>query len=255
MNSVKYLLRMAVTLPVMPLLTRQGKKIRSSVPRLPEASEPSGTTGSGPRTLQLITLGESTMAGIGAARHQDGFAGTLATGLAKQYNATVSWQVYAKSGYTAARLDREILPKIKEEEADLIVIGLGGNDSFRLTPPWSWRRHILQLCENLRHRFGNIPLVFINMPPVREFPAFTPLIRRVAGSHAELLGSTLNRLAEHLPGVYYMAERITLDKWRNQLHYSGKQPEFFSDGVHPAPLAYQIWARETLQFIRQNDVI
>ncbi|MEQ8703403.1 MAG: hypothetical protein RIC19_05770 [Phaeodactylibacter sp.] len=58
------------------------------------------------------------------------------------------------------------VPQIAETDIDLIVIGLGGNDAFRLNPPWRWRRNIRELITALRQRFSETPVVFTNMPPI-----------------------------------------------------------------------------------------
>jgi len=255
MNYLKYSLRIAASLPWLPALVRQGKQIRRTVPRLPAASGPVGSSGKGSESLTLITLGESTMAGIGVDTHQNGFTGSLAEALSKQYDARVSWKVYAKSGFTASMLSRRMLPHVQEKTADIIVIGLGGNDAFHLTPPWTWRRNILQLIKALRQQFSDTPIVFINMPPIREFPAFTPLIRKIIGSHAEMLGDVLETMADPQKKVWFISEQIELARWRRRLDLPGDPSDFFSDGVHPSPLTYKIWGLETARFIAENNVI
>ncbi len=255
MLAMKYILRMLAWIPLLPWLYYQGQGIRRTVPRLPVANDPAGTTGNGPTKLCLITLGESTMAGVGVETHRDGFSGTLAEGMASQYDASIRWKVFARSGLTASGLaDMEILQP-GNQAPDLIVIGTGANDAFRLNAPWHFRKCILRLINKLRNQYGSIPIVFLNMPPVREFPAFTPLIRRVVGSHVELLGKVLEKTVSSIPDVYYVADVIKLEKWKYQLNFRGKEPEFFSDGVHPSPLTYQVWARETVKFIRHHQIL
>lgn len=148
--NIKYVLGAIVSIPLLPLLYFQGKKIKKTIPKLPEAK---GTTGlisvSNSTNLQLITIGESTIAGVGVQTHKDGFTGTLATSLSQQLETSISWKVYAKSGYTAKRVTQKIIPTISEKPVDLIVIGLGGNDSFELSSPKKWRKP-LRLLTNIR---------------------------------------------------------------------------------------------------------
>jgi hypothetical protein len=75
-----------------------------------------------------------------------------------------------------------------ETAADLIVIGLGGKDAFTLSDQRNWSLHIRSLVIELKRRFGETPIVFINMPPIKAFPAFTPLIKYSIGNLVEILG-------------------------------------------------------------------
>jgi lysophospholipase L1-like esterase len=36
---------------------------------------------------------------------------------------------------------------------------------------------------------------------------------------------------------------------------SGDKADFFSDGVHPAPITYQIWAEEVADFIQKKAIL
>jgi lysophospholipase L1-like esterase len=256
MEDIKYILSGLLVAPLLPLMAVQGKRIRASVPKLPSAKGPSGYIGDGKgQALRLITLGESTIAGIGVETHAEGFSGTLARALADQLGKPVAWKVYAESGYTAERVTEKLVPQIAENDIDLIVIGLGGNDAFHLNSPWRWRRSIRELIAALRQRFSETPVVFTNMPPIKRFPAFTPLIKRVVGSHVELLGRSLDHVTEPMPNVFYYTRVITLEDWRDRLGVSAPPADYFSDGVHPSALTYQVWARDVAGYIRRLGIL
>lgn len=256
MEDIKYILSGLLVAPLLPFILIQGKRIRASVPKLPPAKGPSGYSGVGTgQALRLITIGESTIAGIGVETHAEGFSGTLARALADQLGKPVAWKVYARSGYTAERVMEILVPQITETDVDLIVIGLGGNDAFHLNSPWRWRRSIRELIAALRQRFHETPVVFTNMPPIKSFPAFTPLIKRVVGSHVEWLGQALDRVVQPLPNVFYYARVITLEDWRDRLSISAPPADFFSDGVHPSALTYQVWARDMAGYIGRLGVL
>ncbi len=256
MEDLKYILRAVGVAPLLPLMAAQGKRIRASVPKLPPASGPEGIVekGSG-LPIRVIALGESTIAGIGVETHEEGFSGTLARALADQLGKPVAWKVYARSGYTAKRVTEKLIPQIAETDIDLIVIGLGGNDAFHLNSPWRWRRSIRDLIAALRERFPETPVVFTNMPPIKNFPAFTPLIKRVVGSHVELLGRSLDHVTEPMPNVFYYARVITLEDWRDRLGVSAPPADFFSDGVHPSALTYQVWARDVARYVGRLGIL
>ena len=111
--NLRYLSAAVISLPLLPLMYYQGKQIRANVPRLPEATgieglcESNGNTGN---PLNVIFIGESTIAGVGVRTHKEGFAGTFAAEISQLFNLNVKWKVYARSGYTAKKVDAEIIP-------------------------------------------------------------------------------------------------------------------------------------------------
>lgn len=255
--NLRYILGLPLAVPLLPFLYFQGKKIRRTVPVLSEAGDPDGISfGRSKQRLHVLLIGESTMAGVGVDSHETGFAGTLARKLSEQLRTTVSWQVFARSGYTARLMAHRLLPKVTTTHVDLIVIGVGGNDAFRLTTPAKWRRHITVLIKILKQRFSDAPIVFINMPPIKEFPAFTPLIRLVIGNLVQILGQELQKVTDKFDRVYYNKEIIRLKDWKGRFNSQLPPDElFFRDGVHPLSLTYQTWAEDTVRFILDKKVL
>ncbi|MBT8221306.1 MAG: SGNH/GDSL hydrolase family protein [Bacteroidia bacterium] len=251
----KFFLNALKTVPVLPILYLQGKQIRRNIPDLPEAT---GTEGfvevAGSTPIRLLTIGESTIAGIGVSTHEDGFTGALAREIAQIHGVSVQWKVCAQSGINARDAGSELIPRLKETTADLIVIGLGGNDAFEFNTPWRWRRDIHQLVTAVKDIFKTTPIFFTNMPPIRNFPAFTPLLQNVLGGHVELLGEELRKIVAPTNNVYYNDEVISFETWNKKYNIEGDATRYFSDGVHPSRLTYQIWARDMAAFINNQLV-
>jgi lysophospholipase L1-like esterase len=236
----------------------QGKQIRANVPELPEAKGIEGTSEyreKKEKTLRVLAIGESTIAGVGVQTHEEGFTGTFAKELSHLLDVSTVWKVYARSGYTAKRMERKIIPKITENQADLIVIGLGGNDAFTLNRPWKWRMEIHSLIQSIKLKFPGAIIVFCNMPPIKEFPAFTPLIKFTVGNLVEILGDELNSVVAKHENVFYFGDKITLKGWIEKFKLKVKKKEFFSDGVHPSKLTYQTWAKDIANQVFKNERI
>ena len=252
-NQLKYLIGILCSLPLSPILYLQGKQIRAKVPSLPEASGTEGVTNSNqPVDLQLITIGESTMAGVGVKTHAEGFSGTFAKELAAKTKKNIHWKVYAKSGITAKRVPSELITNITEKQADLIVIGLGANDAFEGNSPYTWRKGIEQTIRSLRIKFPDAPIFFTNMPPIKEFPAFTFLIKQTIGNLVELHGQELQRIVLNQPALFYNAEVLWVKNWLKGALANKTTIDFFSDGVHPSKLTYQEWAKDFANFVTQH---
>ncbi|MFK7810489.1 MAG: SGNH/GDSL hydrolase family protein [Saprospiraceae bacterium] len=254
--NLKYLFGAGLSIPLLPLMYVQAKNIRASIPKLPEAT---GLTGvakqSSKKVLRMLTIGESTIAGVGVNTHEEGFTGTLAKTLAAGLGSNIQWKVYAKSGYTAKRVTYKILPTITEQAVDLVVIGLGANDAFKLNRPGKWRDQMQTLIETLRSRFPDTPICFINMPPIKEFPAFTKLIKMTIGNLVEILGQELDKLVKRQKHVYFRSDIITMKGWSKKFKLNKTRKDFFSDGVHPSKLTYQIWGKNFGEFLLSNEEI
>ena len=253
--NLKYLIGAIISIPSLPIMYFQGKRIKKKIPQLPEAKGNEGHAackeGSDAR-LNIISLGESTIAGVGVETHEEGFTGTLAKELSNLLQANISWKVYAKSGYNARKVRQLLLPQIKEDKIDLIVIGLGGNDAFELNRPSAWRTQVISLLEAIHRRFPETPIVFCNMPPIKLFPAFTPLIKFTIGNLVEILGQELESTADRFENTFYFGEKITFEEWSKRYDVETSEQNFFSDGVHPSKLTYQVWAKDVASNIFNN---
>lgn len=249
----QYFLGALCTIPIAPLLYYQGKQIKKTIPDLPEAIGMQGKVIlPNTKNFHLLILGESTMAGVGVSTNEEGFAGSLAKALAQQFQQTVNWSVYAKSGYNAKKVERELLPQIQEKSAELIVIGLGANDTFELNTPFTWRKHLISLIKSIRSQFPHTPIAFTNMPPVKEFAAFPKSLQLTLGNLAVLLQKELTILVDETPNVYFDNRRLAIEEWILKNDPTATPADLFSDGVHPSKRSYELWAKEFSGFICEH---
>jgi len=157
---------------------------------------------------------------------------------------TVQWQVLAKSGYTAREATDLLAPQIPVKPIDLIMIGLGGNDTFQINSPLKWKRDFEELIQSTRQRQPDCPIVIANMPPVGGFPAFPKLIQLFLGGLVSLHGKSILDFPKKYPNVYYYYHPIRFNDWESRTSQSSDINDFFSDGVHPSALTYQLWAEQ-----------
>lgn len=246
-THIIYFIGLLLISPMLPLLYIQGKRVKKRIPRLSEARNPRGnstTAEESGKGLKMVVIGESTMAGVGVETHDEGFSGCLAGELSRIWGLDVEWSVHARSGYTVQELTEEILPEIHENGVDLIVVGVGANDAFALNSTWKWKIHITKMIKNVRLRYPTAAIVFSQMPPIKEFTAFTPLMKFVMGNLVELYGRILERITINLENVHYVNEVITINSWAEKFSLEAHKSEFFSDGVHPSRLTYETWAKD-----------
>ena len=242
-----------LVLPFLPLLLFLGKRVRQSIPDLPEASE--NLTGSiigNSETIQILTLGESTIAGVGVTDHTHGITGQVAKTLHSLSGKTIYWQVLACNGYTAENVNQLLVPQIPQHALDFIVIGLGGNDTFKFNSPLTFKKNMVRLLDNIQRLQPNAQIIIANMPPIGEFPAFPWLIQLILGSLVKLHGAVIRDIPQRYHHVSYMDETIRLKDWIKRKDGNWTPADLFSDGVHPSATTYAIWGEEIGQFALKN---
>lgn len=210
--------------------------ISRRIPHLPDAAGPlSGCTadaaGDG---LSILFVGDSSVAGVGAAHHEEALAGQFSTALAERTGRPVTWRVLARSGDTVRGLTELVASHADELDADLVVLSAGTNDALRLRRPSAWRADVRILVGALRARLGRaVPVLVIGIPPVHRFGSLPRLFRWSIGGYARLLDRQLARLSGELPDLRHLLP--------------GELPtdtaQFFAvDRFHPSPLGYRTWA-------------
>lgn len=249
-DRLRYFLGILMAIPVFPLMYFQARKLKRDFPDLPEAQNPGGKTEGAPG-LNLLMLGESSIAGVGVEDHRDAISGELTAELSGLSQKAISWQVVAKSGYTARQVREQLVARIPDERFDLIVIGLGGNDTFKLNTPWYWKKSMRKLVQALHQKHPESQIVITYMPPVHTFLAFSPLIRFFLGNLTKLLGREMTRLAPDYDYLSYFNYVVSWEHWIT--HSEARNPgDFFSDGVHPSALTYRLWGQDTARFIYES---
>lgn len=246
MIYIKYLFGLILAIPLLPLLYLDGKNVRKKVPKIAEAKEPNGLfelPGSS-KTLSLITIGESSMASVGVDTHQLGFTGSVVKTICLGLKSSCEWSVYAQNGFTLNDVRVKLLPKIEEQSPEFIVVGIGGNDGFHLSTPWMFKRNLNALIDSLLKQFPQSQIIFCNTPPIKDFPAFSPLMKFTIGNLVEIFSEIIAYETQKYNNVYFAKDAKTIAQWKNENNSNLKIEDFFSDGVHPSRLTYTTWGKE-----------
>ena len=147
-----------------PWLWLQGIYLKKVVLRLPTPGDtPFGVLKGNGRTLEILGLGESSMSGVGIAKHSETLTGLTAIRLNQLMDRQVNWKVLAKNGLTIKTLN-QLIKEQPSTDTDLILVSIGGNDVFKLTPPWVWGRDLVR-CVKLLARGGRKPLILFSPVP------------------------------------------------------------------------------------------
>ena len=240
----------AATLGLLPVLAAQWMRLLRSMPDVPEADGPrEGLVGNAmdgasiidtnPTTRELLVLGESTAAGVGAARQEFGLAGQLAHELQARLGGAVRWQVVGRSGLCADEVLRDLLPQVAQrgpgDGLDVVVVVLGVNDTKALRSPTRWRRDMAALLHALQRRARPKLIVCTGVPPMRDFPGLPRPLRDVLGARSRLLDAELHQVACAIDEATHDVLHVPFD-----LPIAASL--FCRDGFHPGELGYKRWA-------------
>jgi lysophospholipase L1-like esterase len=232
-------------LPMVFLLIWQGKRVKNSIPDLPEAIGTKGQVIGNEHFINILAIGESTFAGVGVRTHQEGVTGQLAKFLSEKTNFSVNWEVLAQSGYSAKKVLTELVPKIPKIPFDIIVIGLGGNDTFELNRPMRWQQDLIDIISQIQKIQPESSIVIATLPPVGSFPAFPFPLNAVLGGLERLHSWAVKPIPAMFKNVYFDDKRFEVT-----------EPEImFSDGVHPSGYTYSLWGKQLAEFIVENKLI
>lgn len=182
-----------------------------------------------PERLEVGVIGDSTVAGVGAPNHADGFPGQFARALAARSGGrAVRWSSAGRSGATSRRLRTEVVPLLAGE-FDVVTILIGVNDVVRNRSVGAWSADLSAVLADLVGRADQILLSGI--PPMLTVPAFSPRIARDLERHAR----RLDRAAADA-----CAGRAT---WVDLAGLAPTADQYASDGYHPSPIGYRAWAQ------------
>ena len=229
--KVKLMLDRLWLLALAHILLWQGRKVRQSTLRLPEAAGAhAGHAGQG-QTLRLLLWGDSSAAGVGAATQERALAGQLAQQLSLQYQ--VSWQVLAHSGLTIEQLFTRLDTLVPEQNYDCVVLAVGVNDAIAGTQDARWLTQLQLLQERLSTEF-KVQHIFISaIAPMQHFTALPRPLSDYLGRRARRLNRLTEQMSQAHSGLSFMPINL------------GGNPEMLSeDGFHPSEQAYTLWAEQ-----------
>jgi lysophospholipase L1-like esterase len=224
-----------VAFAILPYLIAQGRRTRRLAMRLPEASGPmEGCAGAhfAALPLSVLSIGESTVAGVGVDDHEQAIGGQLASVLAARLQRPVRWRSCGKNGATVADALSQLMPAIPEQHVDLVLVAFGVNDTTSFHSVTRWEKDVTALLAEVIRRCSPHQILLSGVPPMAALPVLPQPLRYVMGLKARSLDAALRRIATASDTVFHVPLALDL---RNP-------PLLACDGYHPSAAGYCAWA-------------
>ncbi|MFZ8200262.1 SGNH/GDSL hydrolase family protein [Alteromonas portus] len=193
-------------------------------------------------TNNVLVVGDSAAAGVGATTQMGALTGLLYSKLVKHGPTRVTLQ--AKTGFKSEDV-LNLLHEMPAEHFSSALVSIGVNDVTKFVPLKRWRQNIDAISTLLSDKFGCETILFTALPPIHCFPALPQPLRALLGYRARLLNQALADCV--------IARANTNILCVTALHVTGTMKEvqqsglMAEDGFHPSTKGYEIWAHSALE--------
>lgn len=183
------------------------------------------------RPFTYVSLGDSTVAGVGVKRVEESLPYLVATEVASSGHRVVVHNL----GVSGARIEDVVqhqLPKLPQGPLPLVTVSVSANDATHGTELPQFERNLRNLLRSLDSR-GAARVVLTTTPNFRSTPGVPLPLRSVLTRRASRLSETIRKVANEFSGVriadLYNEGTLTTD-------------QYAADGFHPSQDGYAAWA-------------
>jgi lysophospholipase L1-like esterase len=213
---------------MLPLVLPQAIRLRKTAPRFAGARGPKeGTIGAG-RQFNLIAVGDSIIAGVGAGDLSKALVGRTAEELAQVLDCRITWHACGIIGADSNIVLHRLLPKLPNLEAAFIMVSVGVNDVTSLSRISAWTRNLAELLSRLHRHSPNAVIAVAGIPPLRGFPLLPQPLRALFGMRGDMFDIAARRLVSQHPWAVYVP-----------IEFNPAPEKFSADGFHPSEDSYR----------------
>jgi lysophospholipase L1-like esterase len=189
--------------------------------------------------VDLLLLGDSVAAGLGAEKGKHTLGGRLARGIARAAGRSVRLRTAAEVGAESSALAAQLARLPSSYRPDVAVIVVGGNDVTHRVPVAESVRHLAEAIDELRARGAEV--VVCTCPDLGALRA-VPQPLRALGSRASRQLAEAQRVAALGRG----ARAVSLSHVVGPFFHTSPEEMFSLDRFHPSSRGYKRTAKAML---------
>ncbi len=212
---------------LIPFVLPQALWVRKNAPRFAGASGPAkGSVGTG-LPINLLAIGDSIIAGVGASTYERALVGSTAQALATATGATVNWRAVGQIGATSEKVRKRLIPRLKDTAYQYIIVSVGVNDITSLKRTNQWRADLTALLDDLLDKYSDATLGIAGIPPLHGFPLLPTPLRHVIGLRARTFDAIIQEETAKRPRTVHL-----------KLDFDPSPERFSADGYHPSEASH-----------------
>lgn len=200
--------------------------------RVDRLVRPAGSERSEP-ALELVVLGDSTVAGVGAPSEAESLPVLVAQRVADATGRGVHVVGHGLSGTRTASLVELQLPLVTVAP-DVLLLVVGANDATHATPPPAFRHATQRMLA--RATATGAPVVLGSTPRFIGTEFIPQPLRWMLDAYSGLLRNEQRAAVAAAPGTRLVDLAAVAPR------FAGVPEATSSDGFHPSPIGYGFWA-------------
>ncbi|WP_248151293.1 SGNH/GDSL hydrolase family protein [Microbacterium aoyamense] len=189
--------------------------------------------------IDLLLLGDSIAAGLGAEHRKDTLGGRIAKGLAKRLHRPVRLRTAAIVGAESSALAQQLDDLPAGYRPDIAIIVVGGNDVTHRVPVAESARHLSDAVGRLRQRGASV--VVGTCPDLGALRPVPQPLRSLGSRQSRVLAAAQAAAAEAAG-----AQAVSLRTAVGHIFISQPDEMFSLDRFHPSALGYRRTAEALL---------
>ncbi|MBO0979232.1 SGNH/GDSL hydrolase family protein [Microbacterium sp. SD291] len=189
--------------------------------------------------IELLLLGDSLAAGLGAQRRKETLGGRLAKGMARRLHRPVRLRTAAVVGSESPDLAAQLDALPDDYAPHVAVIVVGGNDVTHRIPVPASVQHLEEAIGRLRDRGAQV--VVGTCPDLGALRPVPQPLRRLISSMSRRLGDAQAEAARRAG-----AHPVDLRRAVGPMFFDDPEAMFSLDRFHPSPLGYRRTAEALL---------
>lgn len=223
----------------LPIYAWLGIGVRLRTERMVPAKGPTeGQVAGAEPAINLLMLGDSSIASVGVETTEEGLASHLTTLVADKTGRAVNWRAAGFSSAVSGQIRDFVIPNMAPCEWTHIVLHVGVNDAKNFHSVPRFKREFGGLQYALRAKWPAARIVWCPAVDLTKVPAMPPLLGRIL----EVRAQAINRM-----GTRLCNERGAVPATR--LPISDPAAGFSRDGFHASEAGYRAWAEHLLPFV------
>lgn len=200
-----------------------------------------GTVGQGDAPLEVVWLGDSTAAGVGAPDAQAALPRQVARGLGPSADLTV----LATSGARISDVVERQVPSVAQGDPDVVFVSAGANDVTHLTSRRDFDARYRSMVSALP---AGSEVVLLGVPDMGAIPRLAQPLRALAGLRGRQLDGVVRDVASDIGAAYVDIAGETGPSMR-----ADPDRFFADDDFHPSAAGYQLWAEAVLEVVGNSS--